>query len=188
MTEIKDCTFKQLSYVASMMGIMVSIVPHQDLQVQPGSKFSRRRQGPSPWMVRCRLWCVGCAVIFASKRNEAKRKRNFFRFDAKKSAFFACFASMWNVEIWSETKMERSENKTKKKRKTAILFASKRNEAKRKQKTAIIFASKQNGSEIVFRFDAKTSKRKRIKWNTGTICKESKKNIKAGLFFFHFYT
>jgi hypothetical protein len=24
------------------------------------------------------------AVIFASKRNEAKRKRNYFRFDAKK--------------------------------------------------------------------------------------------------------
>jgi hypothetical protein len=24
------------------------------------------------------------AVIFASKKNEAKRKRNFFRFDAKK--------------------------------------------------------------------------------------------------------
>jgi hypothetical protein len=89
--------------------------------------------------------------------------------------------------------MERSENKTKKKRKTAIifapkrneakrkrktaiLFASKRNEAKRKRKTAIIFASKQNGSEIFFASmrknemkrkqnekEAKTSKRKRIK-------------------------
>jgi hypothetical protein len=42
---------------------------------------------------------LGCAVIFASKRNEAKRKRNFFRFDAKKSDFFACFASMRNKEI-----------------------------------------------------------------------------------------
>jgi hypothetical protein len=59
---------------------------------------------------------LGCAVIFASKRNEAKRKRNFFRFDAKKSDFFACFASMRNVEIWSETKMKQSENETKKKR------------------------------------------------------------------------
>ncbi len=42
---------------------------------------------------------VGRAVIFASKRNEAKRMRNFFRFDAKKSDFFACFASMRNIEI-----------------------------------------------------------------------------------------
>jgi putative SOS response-associated peptidase YedK len=64
-------------------------------------------------------------------------------------------------------KMEQSENKTKKKqktaiifaskrseakwkRKTAILFASKQNEAKRKRKTAIIFASKRNGSQIFF--------------------------------------
>ncbi len=51
---------------------------------------------------------------------------------------------MRNVDIWSETKMERSENKTKKKRKTAIIFASKRNEAERKQKTDIIFSSKWN--------------------------------------------
>ncbi len=42
---------------------------------------------------------LGCAVIFASRRNEAKRKRNFFRIDAKKSDFFACFASMRNIEI-----------------------------------------------------------------------------------------
>jgi hypothetical protein len=89
--------------------------------------------------------------------------------------------------------MERSENKTKKKqktaiifipkrneakrkRKTAILFTSKQNEAKRKRKTAIIFASKQNGSKILFALmrknkikrkqnekEAKTSKRQRIK-------------------------
>jgi hypothetical protein len=51
---------------------------------------------------------------------------------------------MRNVKIGSETKMERSENKTKKKRKTAIIFASKRNEAKQKRKTAIIFALKRN--------------------------------------------
>jgi hypothetical protein len=30
---------------------------------------------------------VGCAIIFALKLNEAKRKRNFFRFDAKKVLF-----------------------------------------------------------------------------------------------------
>jgi hypothetical protein len=108
--------------------------------------------------------CRRCAVIFALKRNEAKRKRNFYRFEAKKSVFFAYFASMRNVEIWSETKMERSENKTKKKqkififtskrnkakrkRKTPIIFASKRNEAKQKRKNAIIFASKRNGGKI----------------------------------------
>jgi hypothetical protein len=40
--------------------------------------------------------------------------------------------------------MERSENKTKKKRKIAIIFASKQNKAKRKRKTPIIFASKRN--------------------------------------------
>jgi hypothetical protein len=59
--------------------------------------------------------CLECTVIFALKRNEAKRKRNLFRFDAKKSAFFICFALMQNVEIWSETKMKRTETETKKK-------------------------------------------------------------------------
>jgi hypothetical protein len=34
---------------------------------------------------------------------------------------------------------------------------------------------------------AKTSKRKRIKWNSGTICKETKKNINAGLLVFQVY-
>ncbi len=114
--------------------------------------------------------------------------------------------------------MEQSENKTKKKRKTAIIFASKRNEAKRKRKTAILFASKQietkrkrktaiifaskrNGSEIISLLcekfemkqkqnekEAKASKRKRIKWNSETICKESKKNIKVGLLLFNVHT
>ncbi len=153
---------------------------------------------------------------FEAKWSETEAK--FFSLRCKKSAFFACFASMRNVEIWSEMKMERSQNKMKKKRKTAIsfapkwneakrkwktaiLFASKRNEAKRKRKTAIIFALKQNGSEIFFasmrknemkrkqnKKEATTSKRKRIKWNSGTISKESKKNIKAGLLLFHVYT
>ncbi len=55
-------------------------------------------------------------------------------------------------------KMERSEIKTKKRQKTAIIFALKRNEAKQKQKTAIIFASKQNEAKLkqnFFHFDAK---------------------------------
>jgi hypothetical protein len=41
-------------------------------------------------------------------------------------------------------KMERSENKTKKKQKIAIIFASKRNNAKGKRKTPITFASRRN--------------------------------------------
>jgi hypothetical protein len=36
--------------------------------------------------------------------------------------------------------------------------------------------------------EAKTSKQKRIKWNTGKICKETKKNIKVGLLVFQVYT
>ncbi len=48
------------------------------------------------------------AIIFASRLNEEKRKRNFFRFYAKKM-FFVCFC------IWSETKMKLSEIKMKKK-------------------------------------------------------------------------
>jgi hypothetical protein len=47
-------------------------------------------------------------------------------------------------------KMERSENKTKKKRKTAIIFALKRNEVKWERKTAIIFTLKRTGREIFF--------------------------------------
>jgi hypothetical protein len=63
------------------------------------------------------------------------------------------------------------------------------------------FASKRNGSKIFFALmrkneikrkqtekEAKTSKRKRIEWNSGTICKESKINIKADLLLFHVYT
>ncbi len=79
---------------------------------------------------------------FETKCCETEAK--FFSLRCEKSAFFACFLSMQNVEIWSKTKMEQSENKMKKKRKTAIIFASTRNEAKQKRKTAIIFASKRN--------------------------------------------
>ncbi len=35
---------------------------------------------------------------------------------------------------------------------------------------------------------SKTSKRKRIKWNSGTICKETQKNINAGLLVFQVYS
>jgi hypothetical protein len=74
-------------------------------------------------------------------------KRNgseIFSLRCGKSAFYAYFASMRNVEISSETKMERSENQTKKKQKLAIIFTSKRNKAKRKRKTPIIFDLKRN--------------------------------------------
>jgi hypothetical protein len=108
--------------------------------------------------LKARKYELGCAVIFASKRNEAKRKRNFFRFDAKKSDFFACFASMRNIEIWSETKMKRNGSE--------IIFASIQkvyeNEMKRKKRKW-----------------SKNFKAKRIKLNSGTICKETKKNIKV---------
>jgi hypothetical protein len=72
------------------------------------------------------------AVIFASERNEAKPKRNYFRFDAKK------------------------------------LYE---NEMKRKNEK-----------------EAKTSKQKRKKLNSGTICKETKKNIKVCPSFCQVYT
>ncbi len=148
----------------------------------------------------CVVFVLGCAVIFASKRNEAKRKRNFFA-TMRCDAFFACFASMRNVEIWSKTEMEQSENKTKKKRKTAIIIASKRNEVKRKWNFFRFNAKKvffrlfshlkRNENEIKRKQnekEAKTSKRKRIKWNSGTICKETKKYIKAGLLVLQVYT
>ncbi len=50
---------------------------------------------------------------------------------------------------------------------------------------------KQNDNEIKRKQndkEAKTSKRKRIKWNSGTICKETKKYIKAGLLVLQVYT
>jgi hypothetical protein len=57
--------------------------------------------------------------------------------------------------------MERSEHKTKKKQKTAIIFALKRNEVKRKRKTAIIFASKRNESEKLTSFSLRSEMKKR---------------------------
>ncbi len=117
---------------------------------------------------------------YSKTKSLLPRVRRHFRFEAKwnkteakffasmrKKCFFACVASMRNIEIWNETKMERSENKTKKKRKTAIIFASKRNEAKRKRKTAIIFALKWNKAiwkqktAIIFASKRNEAKRKR---------------------------
>jgi hypothetical protein len=60
----------------------------------------------------------------------------------KKGAFFACFASMRNVEIWSETKIERSETKQKRSKKLPLF--SLRSEMKR------------NGSEILPSFSLRS--------------------------------
>jgi hypothetical protein len=48
---------------------------------------------------------IGCAVIFASKRNEAKRKRKFFCFDAKK-VFFRLFSHLKR----NENEIKRKQN------------------------------------------------------------------------------
>ncbi len=54
---------------------------------------------------------------------------------------------MRNLEIWSETKMEQSENKMKKKQKTAIIFAPKRNWRLKLPSISLLSEMKQNGSE-----------------------------------------
>jgi hypothetical protein len=98
---------------------------------------------------------LGCAVIFASKRNEGKRKRNFILLGCKKSVFSLVShrCETWKHKAkrkWNDvkTKQKRSEKlpsfllQSEMKQKTSIIFASKLNEAKQKQKTSIIFALK----------------------------------------------
>jgi hypothetical protein len=74
------------------------------------------------------------------KRNESEI---FFALMRKK-CFFCLVRIDAKLRNLKRNKMARRENKTKKKRKTAIIFTSKRNEVKRKQTTAIIFTSKRN--------------------------------------------
>ncbi len=165
-------------------------------------------------------------------RFEAKwsvTKAKFFSLWCEKSAFFAWFASMRNLEIWSETKWH--EEKTKRKRSEKLPSFSLRSEMKwngSKQLPSFSLQSemKKNRSKIFFRFhakkvvffclfshlkqnenekkrnqmkmkrkqwksnqkEAKASKWKRIKWNSGAICKETEKNIEAGLLVFKVYT
>jgi hypothetical protein len=69
---------------------------------------------------------LGCAVIFASKRNEAKRKQNFFRFDAKKMLF-----SLVSDLKKSEAKRKWNEAKTKQKSSKKLPLFSLRSEMKR---------------------------------------------------------
>jgi hypothetical protein len=64
---------------------------------------------------------VGCAVRFRLKRNVAKIKQNFFRFEAKKSRFFACFASKRNIVNHKRNESERSEKSKAKRNKTEKL-------------------------------------------------------------------
>ncbi len=67
---------------------------------------------------------IRCAVIFASKRNEAKRKRNFFLFDAKKSVF-----RLFSHLKQNENEMKRKQNEKEGKRSETKNFW-KRNKAK----------------------------------------------------------
>jgi hypothetical protein len=56
---------------------------------------------------------IGCAVRFRLKRNDAKNKQIFFRFEAKKICFFACFASKQKAGNQKRNENERSENSNK---------------------------------------------------------------------------
>jgi hypothetical protein len=84
------------------------------------------------------------AIIFASKRNEAKRQRNFFT-SMRKKCFFVCF------RVWSVTKMKWTENKTKKKRNEKILEA-KQSENSSKYALLISLWSEAKRSENKFFF------------------------------------
>ncbi len=109
------------------------------------------------------LILLGCAVIFASKRNEAKRKRNFFRFDAKKK----CFFRMFRIDV-KRRNLKRNENGTKRKQNKKMKKSKKlpsfslQSEMKRKGSKKLPSFSlrsemKQKGSENChhFRFEAK---------------------------------
>jgi hypothetical protein len=64
---------------------------------------------------------LGCAVRFWLKRNDAKIKQIFFRFEAKKSCFFACFASKRNTGKHKRNESERSEKNQEKRNGTEKL-------------------------------------------------------------------
>jgi hypothetical protein len=53
---------------------------------------------------------------------------------------------------------------------------------------SLVFASENEMKRKQNEKEAKSSKQNRIKWNTGKICKETKKNIKVGLLVFQVYT
>ncbi len=70
----------QISY--SLLNLRKYTVDHNTQNVYNGKQCATRNDTPD---LRCVK--VGCAAIFALKRNEVKRKGNFFRFDAKKVFF-----------------------------------------------------------------------------------------------------
>jgi hypothetical protein len=108
------------------------------------------------------------------KQNEKEAKNcHHFHFEAKWSQTEAKNCHHFRFEAkWSETEAKNCHHFTSKAKWKQNFFAlMRKNEMKQKQTEK----------------EAKTSKR-RIEWNSGTICKESKINIKAGLLLFHVYT
>ncbi len=106
---------------------------------------------------------------------------------------------MRKVEIWSEMKIKRSERRRKRSENCHhFRFEAKWSETEAKffsfDARKVFFACfriKRNENEKKRKRhekEAKTSKQKRIKWNSGKICKETKKSIKVGLLVFQVYT
>ncbi len=118
---------------------------------------------------------------FEAKWSETEAK--FFSLWCEKTCFFRLFrisAKLGNLK-WNEN--ETKQNKTKKAKRKQIFFASMQKSVSSHLKwIENEMKQKQNEKE------AKTSKRKRIKLNSGTICKEIKKNFRVGLLAFQVYT
>jgi hypothetical protein len=90
----------------------------------------------------------------------------------EKSEFFACFSSMWNIGIWSETKMK-SEAKTNKKRsENCQQFCFKAKWSKTEAKFFSLLCEKSVFS-LVFASEAKR------KWNEAKTKRKRSKNFKA---------
>ncbi len=119
------------------------------------------------------------------KRNENGTKRKQNEKEAKNCHNFCSEVK------WSEMKRNGSEKLS-----SFSLLSEKRNGSKKLPS----FSLQSKMEAKFFFFDAKkwneaktkrkrsdNFKAKRIKWNSGTISKESKKNIKAGLLLFHLY-
>jgi hypothetical protein len=75
------------------------------------------------------VFVLGCAGIFAPKRNEAKRKRNYFRFEAKKKVSFASFR-------FEAKRKKEKQNGNETVREAKQKSPKKRNRAKRNEKDA----------------------------------------------------
>jgi hypothetical protein len=132
------------------------------------------------------------------------RVRRHFRFEAKWSETEAKFFSLRCEKKWF-SRLFRIDAKRRNLKRNEKEAKRKRNEKEAKLPSFSLRSKmKRNGSEIFFASmqrkcmkikwsekktkKAKTSKRKRIKWNSRTICKETKKNIKVCLSVFQVYT